>query len=240
MITVRISAILLLLLLFSSVNIYARLVDDNSYAILSKDGNRIFVMLTKIPDGDEAFTLPDNTTVNLRTTFHSSGVFNLITKKPVWLFDWYSREYELQTSDDFSSIVRLNSYALHFPKTWGIMFIHNGKTVKTYSIDTLLTNFRSKHFFPFMTAGYYCVWDEDFNLHGDRLKLKIKERKIYIFYVIPLGYQESYLFDSKTGSILEKHIKNIPLIVAIILATIAFLLISAVFFIKKHGEKNQV
>lgn len=238
--TIRISAILIFILFFSSINIYAKLVFDYSYAILSKDGNRIFVMLTKTPYGDETFTLPDNTTVNLRTTFHSSGVFNLITKKPLWLFNWYSREDELQTSDDFSSIIRLNSYALHFPKTWGIIFIHNGQIVKTYSIDTLLTSFRSKYFFPFITGGYYFAWDEDFNLQGDCLKLIIKERKIYIFYVIPLGYQESYLFDSKTGSILEKHIKNIPLIVAIILATIAFLLISAVFFIKKHGEKNQV
>ena len=236
----RISTTLLFLLLFLSINLYAKLSSDNSYAILSKDGSRIFVMLTKTPYEDETFTLPGNKIVNLRDTFHSSGVFNLPTKKPIWLFNWYSLEYYIQTSDDFSSIIRLNAYALHFQNPWGLIFIHNGKTVKTYSLDTLLTGFRSKYFFPFTTGGYYCYWDEDFILQGDRLKLVIQERKIYMFrYMIPLGYQESYYFDSKTGAVLEKHIRNIPLKVAMILGGIALLFIPILFCIKIYREKHQ-
>ena len=235
--TIRITVIQLFLLFYLSISVYAKLSCDNSYAILSKDGRRIFVMLTETPNDDEIFILPDNTKVNLRKTFHSSGVFNLTSKKPIWLFNWYSRNSELQTSGDFSSIIRLNSFALHFSKSWGLKFIHNGKTVKTYSLDSLVTTLRSKYFFPFTTAGYYHVWDNVFSLQGDSLKLIVSGRSINIFScIIPLGYQESYVFDSNTGAILEKHIKNIPLTIAMIILPIALVLIFVLFFMKRNRE----
>ncbi len=233
-------AILLFILIFSPYALYAKLGTPQSYAIISKDGNRILVMLTKSPGQDELFALPNNKIIDLRKTFKSSGVFNLTTNKPIWLFNWYSNAFEIQASDDFSSIIRLNEYGLVSPQKWGLMFIYNGKIVKTYSLDVLLTDFKSKYFFPFETGGYYFRWEDDFILNGNYLKLVTTARQINCFgHIIPLGYQESYSFDAKTGEILEKRINN-PLLDAIItLTVIIFISILVAFFIKRHRGQQK-
>ena len=236
----RILNILLLIFIFSSYNLYAKLYVPESYAIISSSSNRILVMLTRSPGEDESFVLPNGKKIDLRETFHSSGVFDFITNKPIWKFNWYSGEYEIQTSEDFSSIIRFNQFALVAPKKWGLIFIYNGKVIKTYSLDALLTNFKSKYFFPFETGGYYYRWEDDFVLKGNALKFKTTKRRINFFsYIIPLGYQELYSFDAKTGKILEKHINNPLLEIIIILLEILFILILVIFFIKRYRSQQK-
>ena len=173
----RILTILFFVWICSSYTLYAKLSSPESYAILSKNGYRILVMLTKSPGEDESIILPSGEKIDLRKKFQSSGVFDLLTNKPIWQFNWYSNESELQTSDDFSSIIRLNDVALVSSQKWGLIFIYNGKIIKTYSLDDLIINFTSKYFFPFETGGYYCRWNDSFVLSGNTLKLITTKRQ---------------------------------------------------------------
>jgi len=233
--SLRIFIVLSFILIFASYDLYAKLSFSQSYAIISSNGNRILVMLTDSPEEDEPFMLPNGKKIDLRKTFQHSGVFDLTTNKLIWQFDWYSNEFEILTSDDFSSIIRLNEFALVSPDKWGLIFIYNGKVVKTYSIDDLLINFRSKYYFPFETGGYYYRWNDDFSLTGDRLKLVVTQRQIQIYsYAIQLGYQETYYLDIKTGEIVEKHIQNIPLNIIVILTFVLFIVILVIFFLKRY------
>ena len=213
----------------------------NDYAVLSSDRTRVLVMVSPLLEprtlDPGVINLPAGRTVSIQKTFAKSGVYDTKTLEPIWRVDWYAIDGELRWSADFSHLVRLNYYGFH--RSGGLTFYHDGKLIKQYEADDLLTDLKSAYFLPYETFGWYTRWHEDFDLRGDVLFISTPRRVSGVLgYPIDFGRQEFYTFDLKSGAMLSRQVGGQWVIWLYILG-ILFLIAAPLVVLLLHGRRKR-
>lgn len=203
----KVRILLLALLVFPSIT-RGGISAPNSSVAISRDGERILVMLSPDAGYDQTstFTLPDGRLINLHDTFPKSGVYNSSTLEPVWQVDWFSLQYDLRYSDDLQHLVRLNRQG--FRSDWAIAFYDGGKLIRTYDCAFLLTGMNRRWCLPYSTWDWHTQWYEDFDLDTQResVLLSTAQRRMYVpDHEIDLGLQEFYTFDLASGLLISRR-----------------------------------
>jgi hypothetical protein len=214
---------LALLFLISTIsNLSAGMAAWDSYAVPSRDGSRLLVMRAlshgqpvRSDRNKGTYKLPDGRSIDMSSTFPSSGVYDASTFQPLWKLDDWVSESNLALSEDFAHMAQVNRYSVVRGGT-ALVFFHQGAEIRRYKIDKLLRYFDTAPFLERSTdLGYPLEWVGDFHAKGNVLHLSTATRR-YTF-----GYREAYRFDLATGKMLSSRIHapwsllGIPLIAVV-------------------------
>ncbi len=181
----------------------------SSSVTVSADGTLLLVMRCprEAHDCAEPVLLPDGRIVALRDVFEKSGVYDALTFEPVWQVQWWDHEFNLLWSDDFRHVVRVNQHALR--SDWALAFFEDGRLVRAYPSNYLLTRMKTHWFVPYTSNGWRSVWYEtlDADLRRGTVNLVTTRRSFYFHYrYYDLGLQEFYTFDLVTGAIINRRV----------------------------------
>jgi hypothetical protein len=176
-----------------------------SHARYSADRQRILVMISPDPEQDatnpDTFTLPSGVTGRVHELFCESGCYDAQTLRPIWHLDWYAHELDLESSPDFSRIVRLHVGA--FRGGPAVQFYVEGKLVRSYTCTDLLQHLCSHRLLPYTSWDWHTVWYGPSEMtHDGGFRLATARRQFGLFgHVFDLGYHEVYSFDLESGAV---------------------------------------
>jgi len=185
----------------------------SGFAEVSPDGTRLLVLMGNHHGSKDELliTLPDGRLVDFGKHFAKPGIYNLSDFDLVSEFDFVFPSLNMLWNDDFSSIVVLNQYAAHFLGDWALGFVHEGKLIKTYECDELLTEMRETRRLPIKFPGGIFDWHDDkkFKKNGSRLTVATAPRRLFSRNPrSEIGFQEFYEFDFETGEMLSSRVEN--------------------------------
>lgn len=189
----------------------AKLTQYPPFCVLSDDGSKVLVIqgwdrgwgrMALEQDGDpyewcpkeiREVPLGPSGTVDLLRDFPSSGVYTLPDRTQVYPLHAVCLEENLLASPDLSPLALLN----HTGETEALVFLENGKVIRTYKIKDLLLAFSDYKYRRLVTGGWYYPWHDDFRRVGrDSVELTTTKRT---FWNVPLGYYEKHRFDLKSA-----------------------------------------
>jgi hypothetical protein len=233
---------LLAMLLFPN-NCLGRLYWPESYAILSSDQTALLVMRSPVDEKTDLgrkFKLPSGLELDLRSDFHSNGVFRLADRACVRSLDWFADDGELFASGDFKLLVRLNRFAVEnqtrADRNWCLKFYNDGKEVKRYRLGDLVGIPRAQ-FLPYTSDGWHSVWYATAKYSGSSefINTEPSHSSLNQFILvtapqmigpIPLTEGNVFLFNANNGAIVQERRRH-PLAMAVFLVAA---LISVVAF----------
>ncbi len=175
------------------------------FARLSDDESRILV----VRSGDAASdhpnvsnpTLSNGEEIDFLSLFPASGVYGWPDRNSIYEINWYCLDRELLTSTNLDHLVRMN----RFGNEWALKFYSYGDETNTYTLDQLLTAFRSEQFRPFASWDWHHPWHEEFALAGGNVTLTTVNREIGGF---PIGFHEIHTFDIATGTLIGTDVRS--------------------------------
>lgn len=185
---------------------HASLLRTWSYAEVSPDGRRVFVMLTSSDQGEPlTVKLLDGHEIDVRATFAESVEYDTSTLGLVWKINRYAFPFEICWFDDFEHYALLNRFAI--ARGPAVSFFHQNKLVRQYSPDEILTGLGRARFLPFTSGDWHYVWYDQFNREGNGLALSTTRREYWLYgHRIDLGRKEFYTFDLVTGEITSRRV----------------------------------
>lgn len=201
---------------------FARLSDDESRILVVRSGDAA----SNHPNVRDP-TLSNGTKIAFLSLFPTSGVYRWPDRSLIYEIDWYCLDRELLASADLGHLARLN----RFGSGWALKFYSSGHETNTYTLDQLLTAFRSERFRPYATWDWHHPWHEEFDLAGEKVTLTTVNREIGGF---PIGYHEVHTFDITTGTLIGTDDRNGRLILLIFAIGGLFLILltSVVFAVR--------
>lgn len=172
-----------------------------SFAIATRDGRHLFVMLSTVPlakDGGNDCLLPDGRNVSLRETFPSSGLYEIDSTVPIWTVNWYGENGLTKLSPDGRFVVRVNEwgggyYGEDVTPRWGIRFYDQGVQIKNYNVVDLVDY---PSLMEFTSSDWHFLW-----IAHSAYSSEIDNG----FYALETSTRERYRFDVETGEIVEEH-----------------------------------
>ena len=202
---------------FNGTTSFAIMTAPKSFAEISPDGTRLLVRLHPSARGDvaESLALPDGRVVELRNQFKTSGIYDLKTFQRVAEIDWFVTD--MLWNDDFSSIAASNEFDAHYPGDWALAFARNGKIIKKYASDDLLTAFKNKKWLPYRTWNWFYDWLDYTSFEKSDPLIKVATAPRQISYrpqkfsqwtEWEIGFQEFYEFDFEMGEMLSSRVEN--------------------------------
>jgi hypothetical protein len=159
-------------------------------------------MLSKVSveDDDGNFCiLPNGEEVSLRETFPASGLYEMQSKSPLWLVNWYGEEGLVKISRDRQYALRINrfgggGYGEGHVLKWGIEFYGRGKLLKSHHVRDLVDY---PSLMPFTSSDWHYLWIDDVVYKAEIIADNTFE--------LVTSTHESYRFDVTTGEIIEQH-----------------------------------
>lgn len=207
----RFLTVLVFLLMLPGAQAIMRQYD--SYFIPSDDGSRLFVMRPvwkgKSIGRDQhagSYTLPDGRIVDVAATFPESGLYEVKSLKPLWIWEGYAHRDDFAISSDLSSFAVLVPQALE-PNGVALGFFHEGKETARYRAHDLVKAFRSSVYLEkSLVDGFHLEWSGEMKADGQSLSLTTASRRYVPF------YRESYRFDFASGKMTEAHVTSVWLV----------------------------
>lgn len=187
---------------------FARLSDDESRILVVRSGEAALNHPNVRPNVRNP-TLSNGTEIDFLSLFPTSGVYRWPDRSLIYEIDWYCLERELLASADLEHMARLN----RFGSEWALKFYSSGHKTNTYTLDQLLTAFRSERFRPFATWDWHHPWHDEFDLAGEKVTLTTVKREVGGF---SIGYHEVYTFDITTGTLIGTDVLNRKLIAVLV------------------------
>ncbi|MDB6133473.1 MAG: hypothetical protein JWM59_1716 [Verrucomicrobiales bacterium] len=215
---------------------------SQSYAKLSADCKRLLVMTTGKSEPqnrwDELFRLPDGRELALSEVFLKSGVYEVGTLSPVWQVDWYAYERNLRVSPDLDSMAVVFDHALQYPDEPALSFFHQGKPIREYGCHQLLGRLRSKVFFKLTNVNWHLDWYEEFETHGNYLTFITAQRSFGAAeWRLNLGCQDAWVFDLRTGKVVERRTLGAQRLAMIALAVAALFAIPGLIAFQRWRKR---
>lgn len=196
-----------------------------SWARLSDDGSRVFVMISTEIDSYEAenpevIRLPAGRTGNVRDLFPRSGLYDARSLALIQPITWFEQPYDIQLSHDASVIAQRNRFALGTGPA--LVFHRGGKVFRKYEISELLTFLADDSAFPYESWDWHSRWYDRFDVEGDQLVLTTASRRVYVAGTsIDSGLQERYVFSFDTGEIVQRRVLGLWRIGGYLLALVS-------------------
>lgn len=159
-----------------------------TYTQTTADGKHLLVMIGPDPfQGDGAHMPPEEAAEvrRIRETYSTSGLYrNDGSTEPIWTtdFTWYTD----MSSDGRYAVSTDHVYGFGFPH---VTFFREGKVLRSYDMDDLVDR------------GSIWWW----NVHGDWPRPKPELNESAMTYRFTTRYGPSYVFDLRTGEIIESH-----------------------------------
>ena len=210
---------LCILVLFFSITVKAdSIASPTSYKKEIGNGKYVFVMLTT-----------DSKKILSKTNkeYSKSGLYeNDGSVIPLWTIDWYQSEGMVFITDDGYHIASLGPWATLLPNDkmdlnqLAISFYNRGRLVKEYYISDLIKNISYLR-----RSVSHFEWRDNVEFDSNAATFTVLTKD-----------KNEYVFDAKTGNIIKKIIKGIPLKVIIfifIIGTLGLVFVLKIYRMKK-------
>jgi hypothetical protein len=177
-------------------------------------------------------TLSNGKKIDFLSLFSASGVYSWPGKELIYEIEWFCLDYELLASADLNHLARMN----RFGNEWALKFYSSGDETAAYTLDQLLTAFRSDLFRPFASWDWHHPWHEEFELVGEKVTLTTVGREIGGF---PIGYCEIHTFDIATGSLIETDVRNDKFVALLLGIAGVFLILLTTVVLAIRSRRNK-